>query len=138
MSDSLRIVILSDTHSKHRSINQIPKGDVVIHAGDFSNVGDRDDLNDFKTWFGSLPHENRIFIAGNHDCPLHKEWYVDHGAKRFHRRHVSRPGFDPAAYADDCKESMLSPGSIYLEDSVYTIPDTGASVFVTLPIFINL
>jgi predicted phosphodiesterase len=35
----LRLVVISDTHSKHSEIKEIPLGDVLIHCGDFTNKG---------------------------------------------------------------------------------------------------
>ena len=36
---ALRIACISDTHGRHRSIT-VPPCDVLIHAGDFTNVGE--------------------------------------------------------------------------------------------------
>jgi predicted phosphodiesterase len=35
---SLRIVVISDTHSRHRHI-VVPDGDVLVHAGDLTARG---------------------------------------------------------------------------------------------------
>ncbi|WP_417514535.1 metallophosphatase domain-containing protein [Marinobacter sp.] len=63
----MRIVCISDTHSKHEEINHIPYGDVLIHAGDSLGFGSLSNLEDFDKWLGTLPHPNKILIAGNHD-----------------------------------------------------------------------
>ena len=39
-NNHLRIVTISDTHGKHRKLtenNMLPDGDIIIHAGDFTN-----------------------------------------------------------------------------------------------------
>lgn len=36
--ENIRIVVLSDTHTKHDKI-EVPDGDILIHAGDFSFHG---------------------------------------------------------------------------------------------------
>ena len=65
-----KVLCMSDTHSKH---NQIPKewlepADIIIHAGDISNVGSFLDIEHFCMWFSSLDqYKHKIFIAGNHD-----------------------------------------------------------------------
>lgn len=65
-----KVLCISDTHSKH---NQIPKewlepADIIIHAGDISNVGSFLDIEHFCMWFSSLDqYKHKIFIAGNHD-----------------------------------------------------------------------
>lgn len=65
----MKIVAISDTHRQHRQLTQadIPDGDVLIHAGDFTRHGDIHELEDFLDWFKDFPHEHKIFIAGNHD-----------------------------------------------------------------------
>ena len=45
----------------------IPEGDVLVHAGDFTNVGELNQVKDFNTWLGNLPHKDKVIIAGNHD-----------------------------------------------------------------------
>lgn len=70
----MRIVAISDTHSKHRQIN-LPAGDILIHAGDFSSVGKYTELVDFLDWFKNQPHKHKVFIAGNHDFCFEREGY---------------------------------------------------------------
>lgn len=62
----IRIVCISDTHGKHGYVD-VPDGDVVIHAGDFSMMGRPSEIKDFFYWFERLPHRHKICIAGNHD-----------------------------------------------------------------------
>ncbi|MDR1895531.1 MAG: metallophosphatase domain-containing protein [Prevotellaceae bacterium] len=66
----MQIVFLSDTHSQHRSLQNLPAADLIIHAGDVSTAGNGLAVNDFIDWFGSLDYKYKIFIAGNHDCCL--------------------------------------------------------------------
>lgn len=67
----MRISIISDTHTKHGLIpmEDLPGGDLLIHAGDIMNSGyNKNDILDFCTWFHSLEqYDKKIFIAGNHD-----------------------------------------------------------------------
>jgi Icc-related predicted phosphoesterase len=62
----LKIIAISDTHCRHKSV-RLPKGDMVIHAGDVSYKGSFSEVSDFLQWFGGLPFRHKIFIAGNHD-----------------------------------------------------------------------
>lgn len=77
MNNIVRIVCISDTHSKHNQIKdtlgEIPDGDILVHAGDISNIGEIQDVNKFLVWFDSLPHKNKVFIAGNHDFLFENE-----------------------------------------------------------------
>lgn len=63
----MQIVAISDTHGKHRDLQPLPEGDVLIHAGDVSRGGTKDQVTDFLEWFAEQKHTHKIFIAGNHD-----------------------------------------------------------------------
>src|ERR1035438_5942076 len=68
--DSLTVVLISDTHDMHREV-EIPNGDLLIHAGDFTmNSMSAEKLIDFDDWLGELPHAFRVVIPGNHDFVL--------------------------------------------------------------------
>ena len=61
----IRLICISDTHSKKPCL--IPLGDVLIHAGDLTNLGSTSEIQAHVDWLSSLPHPNKIVIAGNHD-----------------------------------------------------------------------
>ena len=64
----MKLVAISDTHNLHYNFfYDIPDGDVIIHAGDFTTHGRIEEVNAFIKWFSRLPHEHKICIAGNHD-----------------------------------------------------------------------
>jgi predicted phosphodiesterase len=62
----MRLVIASDTHGLHDAVT-VPDGDVFIHAGDLTNVGDLAEISGVGKWLRRLPHRHKIVIAGNHD-----------------------------------------------------------------------
>ena len=62
----MRLVCISDTHGRHNQI-RVPEGDVLIHAGDFTNNGKVDQVADFAEWLDKQPHAHKIAIPGNHD-----------------------------------------------------------------------
>jgi len=67
----MRIVCISDTHGLHKimdNINPLPEGDILLHAGDCTNVGKEKEIEDFIYWFQNIKgFDTKIFIAGNHD-----------------------------------------------------------------------
>ncbi len=65
----MKITFISDTHNKHKQITQdLPGGDLLIHAGDISSRGYEHEIKDFCKWFNSIDnYTHKIFIAGNHD-----------------------------------------------------------------------
>lgn len=69
----MKIVFISDTHTAHREVT-LPKGDVLVFAGDFSlsHLGaDTTELlqqaRDFDNWLGEQDFEKKICISGNHE-----------------------------------------------------------------------
>ena len=71
----MRITFISDTHTKHKRItDDLPGGDLLIHAGDMSSMGRAYEIQDFCKWFDSIDnYDHKVFIAGNHD------WgFIDH------------------------------------------------------------
>ncbi|BCU09281.1 calcineurin-like phosphoesterase [Sicyoidochytrium minutum DNA virus] len=65
----LTVIALSDTHDRHERI-RVPIGDILIHAGDFTNYGTSEEIEDFLRWFGSMPHKHKVLVAGNHESGL--------------------------------------------------------------------
>lgn len=63
------ITVISDTHGKHNQITQdLPGGDLLLHAGDISSMGYQHEVQQFCKWFNNVEnYAHKIFIAGNHD-----------------------------------------------------------------------
>lgn len=65
----MKITLISDTHTKHNQVTEdLPGGDLLIHAGDLSSMGYQRELQNFFEWYdGIRGYDKKIFIAGNHD-----------------------------------------------------------------------
>jgi len=94
----LKIIAISDTHSRHREV-KLPKGDILVHAGDISYKGRKDELIDFLVWFSTQKFPHKIFIAGNHD------FFLEHAGQ------------------NEIKK-LIPEGVTYLNDSGITINGT--------------
>jgi Icc-related predicted phosphoesterase len=97
----MRITFISDTHTKHNQVtSSLPGGDVLIHAGDISSMGYRNEIQDFIKWFSGLEnYKHKIFIAGNHDWGFQTE-------------------------PKDTEHLLeLNPGCEYLQDNLFLIGD---------------
>ena len=70
----MKILLISDTHGLHKAVEAkgFPEADMIIHAGDVSNVGTLRGLQEFVQWYTSLNYRYKIFIGGNHDFGLQK------------------------------------------------------------------
>jgi len=62
----MKIVAISDTHTDHWRL-ELPPGDVLVHAGDFSHRRDKESVRVFLDWLANQNHAHKILIAGNHD-----------------------------------------------------------------------
>lgn len=58
----IRVVCISDSHT--HKYDDIPDGDLLIHAGDLSNIGSTSEIQGQLHWLNSLPHRHKIVIAG--------------------------------------------------------------------------
>jgi Icc-related predicted phosphoesterase len=70
----MKIFAISDTHGRHEQV-QIPEGtDMLIHAGDFSNIKspsfNHNEVINFLMWLQQQPVKYKVIIAGNHDTSI--------------------------------------------------------------------
>lgn len=72
----MRLVCLSDTHNFHHDVI-IPEGDILIHAGDCTDGGTRNETDNFLKWFSAQPHQYKILVPGNHDFYFEKPEYIE-------------------------------------------------------------
>ena len=56
-----RIVCISDTHNQ---TPKLPRGDVLIHAGDLTNQGSYSELEKAVAWLEKADFEAKIVVAG--------------------------------------------------------------------------
>jgi len=114
-----RFVCFSDTHSleTYFDIDNLPEADVMIHAGDFSNIGYEQDVVSFSEWLSKLPYKRKIVIAGNHDITFEESTYKSYNYERFHKRR----GYNEPL---DCgKIRSLLNNCTYLEDEQITLTE---------------
>lgn len=58
-------------HLRHlRTQPRLPKGDLLLHAGDLTQWGTFGELQAHLTWLAQQPHKHKVVIAGNHDLIL--------------------------------------------------------------------
>ena len=63
------ITFISDTHGLHDRL-KLNGGTVLIHAGDVTEYGTENEVEEFLFWFSRQRFNYKIFIAGNHDLFL--------------------------------------------------------------------
>jgi Icc-related predicted phosphoesterase len=62
----MKIVCISDTHNKLSQVD-IPSGDILIHCGDATMMGNEKEIRRFSKDLSALSHKYKIFVPGNHD-----------------------------------------------------------------------
>lgn len=62
----MKVALMSDTHGRHGRLTLPPRVDAIIHAGDFTRGGGREETVTFLDWLASFD-ATRILIGGNHD-----------------------------------------------------------------------
>jgi Calcineurin-like phosphoesterase len=135
-SDCTRIVCMSDTHGQHDNV-LVPKGDILIHAGDFSNTGEIQQCKDTARFFQQLAFSTTICIAGNHDLTLDLPYY-DRSWRRFHRtkmnamegrramlqlmQDTTSSSANSSSATASADEAVRKPRYFYLEDTACIVP----------------
>ena len=71
---SVRVIVISDTHERHTALGTLPPCDILIHAGDIlmtnrmmSAAGAARKAESFDAWLRAQPAQHRVVVAGNHD-----------------------------------------------------------------------
>ena len=71
----ITVICISDTHCTQPSL---PSGDLLLHAGDLSNVGSFDEIQAQLHWLSAQPHKYKVVIAGNHEVLLDPRFLKTH------------------------------------------------------------
>jgi predicted phosphodiesterase len=75
-----RVVLIADTHGLHDRMTQpVPEGDLLIHAGDFTNVGRVNEVVAAGVWLRKLGKRfpaGVVIVAGNHDWMFEKNRFM--------------------------------------------------------------
>ena len=122
----MKIVIISDTHNRHKKLtsnadfpNRLPEGDLLIHCGDFTGVGTKSEVENFIEWLLKIRHMftyGIVFIAGNHDRSFDSKYmyeFEDYDLFDMHQE-PSKPFWLNAMISD---ARLKDKGIYYLENS---------------------
>ncbi|KAK3073951.1 hypothetical protein LTR53_004018 [Teratosphaeriaceae sp. CCFEE 6253] len=71
----VRIVCISDTHNHAPGEGYtLPKGDILVHAGDLTNQGSYVEFKKAVAWLEKADFAVKIVVAGNHDLALDTDY----------------------------------------------------------------
>lgn len=118
----IRVVCISDTHN--HILDDVPAGDLLIHAGDMTNGGSVAEIQAQIDWLSSLPHREIVVISGNHDTyldprtrpslsPAEREGTLDWGRVHYlqHKLLTLTLTPTPHAHASDSSTPLLGGGT---------------------------
>ncbi|KAG7381609.1 Metallophosphoesterase mpped2 [Phytophthora pseudosyringae] len=106
----MKVVCVSDTHGLHDAARAVPAGDVFVHAGDFTDTGERSEVLAFNAFLGRLPHRYKLVIAGNHESTFDRAFYP-----RYWHQYGHRQQYEPG------EVRALLTNALYLEDEAVLI-----------------
>lgn len=121
-----RITHISDTHNKHNQLNgNLPGGDLLIHSGDITSIGRKDEVQRFIKWFNGIDnYTHKIFIAGNHDLTFDREvLYRDKAAYFDGASWTDEVATGKPMWLDNLLQTGLKPNVFYLENSFVMLDD---------------
>lgn len=116
--DFVRFVLISDSHSQTTAI---PDGDVLLHAGDLTTLGQPSDLSAQVEWLKSLPHKQKVFVCGNHDfsaCTA-KNFYEARGRELNAKYNVKDAKDDVEQAKKVLSKEALGKGLKYLDNEAF-------------------
>ena len=70
MVKEMKICAIADLHTLIDNFDFIPKGSVLVVAGDFSNTGALVDAKSFNQMIATIKNKYKIIVAGNHDIAM--------------------------------------------------------------------
>ena len=106
----MTILQISDTHNQHQQLTNLPTADVIVHCGDFTDMGTEEEVLDFLNWYIGLPYPNKIFVVGNHDLCLWEAVDIEDLPENVHflqDRECVIDGMNFYGLAYNHKESMI-------------------------------
>ncbi|KAI5369795.1 putative calcineurin-like phosphoesterase domain, ApaH type, metallo-dependent phosphatase [Septoria linicola] len=118
-SRKIRVVCISDTHGHAPGEGYVlPKGDVLIHAGDLTNQGSLNEIRKAAKWLGEADFAAKIVVGGNHDLSLDPEYTL---------KHDSGWRVVPTE-AEECRQLMNDTNVVYLQHAHATVHVPGKDV----------
>jgi len=113
-SADIRLVLISDTHNVEINEHAFPEGDILLHAGDHSRDGTKEELAAASKWLHNIAHRYTygcITIGGNHDVPLDTE-SLQAWNSQLHS-HPSSPSYEALSCGDWTSDEICAANDKY-------------------------
>ncbi|CAI5441245.1 unnamed protein product [Caenorhabditis angaria] len=118
--DHVRFVCIGCTHGEPLDLNNLPPGDVLLVAGDFTSCGLPNEVHHFNKLLARSKFAYKVVIGGNHECTF-DETFLKIGkgntdVKEMALKQALLTAIHSDAKAGTSSKDLLS-NAIYLEDS---------------------
>ncbi|PIO66748.1 hypothetical protein TELCIR_11525 [Teladorsagia circumcincta] len=117
--DHVRFVCIGCTHGVKIDPADLPPGDVLLVAGDFTTCGLPNEVLSFNKKLGQLRHPYKVVIAGNHECTF-DDMFLRASSRELQAKEMAlRQALQSSMASSKIANSKsLLTNCIYLEDSV--------------------
>ncbi|KAK5970281.1 Metallophosphoesterase domain-containing protein 1 [Trichostrongylus colubriformis] len=117
--DHVRFVCIGCTHGVQIDPANLPPGDVLLVAGDFTSCGLPNEVHSFNKKLGHLKHAYKVVIAGNHECTF-DDSFLRASNRELQAKEMALKQALQASLASTktANSKNLLTNCIYLEDSV--------------------
>ncbi|OAA56416.1 Metallophosphoesterase domain protein [Cordyceps fumosorosea ARSEF 2679] len=104
----IRVVCISDTRGTCDRYPEVPDGDLLIHAGNLTELGSFEAIQEEIHWLDELPHKYKVVVAGNLDRFLDDEYLKDHPDPKYrHAKTKADMDWSKVYYLEDGKPITL-------------------------------
>lgn len=123
-----RLCLISDTHTNPPPIasnagyrHPLPAADILLHAGDITRVGYRQEHETILSMLATAPAELKLVIPGNHDISLDADYFYSPSGARYRSRRSDDPTESPE-YIKALYTSVKArdAGIVYIEEGTRT------------------
>jgi Icc-related predicted phosphoesterase len=137
----VKFLVLSDTHTalpkehdKLHPLANLPKADVILHCGDFTNSGTREEIQATVDWLAKQDAELKLLIAGNHEASFDRPFWNRQGGSTAYRGLAINIILKAQAHGiifllEDTYELKLSSGAVFRIHASPFTPQFGKSAF---------
>jgi predicted phosphodiesterase len=139
---AVRIVVVSDTHSKHGALGTLPAGDMFVHCGDilmsarlWSGAGQVAKLRAFNEWLGSVPCTTKVVVMGNHEAIAPRLGKAQLATLLTNAKYLENEVWDVGGFRVFATPlSKGHSGNAAYQDSAFAAATTKAAANVALPV----
>ncbi|VDM92023.1 unnamed protein product [Onchocerca ochengi] len=120
--DAIRFVCMACLHQSFPHPQLVPPGDILVVAGNFTQIGGPDEVEIFSQYLKQLPHTFKIVIAGSHEYTFDDHFIKVSGSKLGEKKLAVKQTLSNRFSLQEIRSAKAKlENAIYLEDSLWEI-----------------